>query len=278
MNFAQCTGVTRHIQYNLPGCSNTVMAGQQCGTLGSAMGTCCPIGFDCMPSAQTPGNLTCAESKLPTYAYAPSSCTLRVPNGLQCGKLSSGLFAVPPCCMQILRTAHAYACTAAPAPAGGCTTGGCIIAPWSYACCADGFVCVAGSGVPTCQADPYPYVPPALQRPNLTLALPQLAPLPAANPAASAAAAMLGIGTAYPSMTQVSTRLVAANAAPALLPYLGALDAGDPFTRDLVAGVLPNLGLTAGPSLPTSAYNLLDEAVALVHARMPPPFASLCGG
>lgn len=103
---AHCTGVTRHIQYNVPGCDNTVMPGQQCGALGSATKACCPIGFECKPSAQAPGNLTCAESK-PTYAYAPSSCTLRVPNGLQCGELSPYLFAVPVPCMRRPRSAQA---------------------------------------------------------------------------------------------------------------------------------------------------------------------------
>lgn len=157
-------------------------------------------------------------------------------------------------------------CAAASAPEGNRTIADGIVAPWSDACCADGFVCIAGGSTPTCQADPYPYVPPALQRPNLTLALPPL-PAIASFPATGAAAAMTGISSAYPSMSAVSTRLVAANAAPSLLPYLKTLNAKDPFTRDLASGVLPNLGLTAGPNLPTTTYNLLNNAETLVRAQ-----------
>ena len=84
-------GITSGIQYNLPGCLHTLNAGDHCRAAAED-GTCCPIGYACLPDlAQEAGVTTCAVTAVPTYVYAPSTCTTRIPNGAQCGEdLSTG--------------------------------------------------------------------------------------------------------------------------------------------------------------------------------------------
>lgn len=98
---------------------------------------------------------------------------------------------------------------------------------WSYACCPDGLVCTNRGPVPTCQPDPYPYVPPYLQRPNLTAAV-------GAALVDASALADSAISTAYPSAAALGMRDIASNAM---------------FT------------------LPTIAYNLLNEVEGLVRTH-----------
>ena len=79
-------GITSGIQYNLPGCMHTLNPGDHC-IAGSDDGVCCPVGYWCLTQLTLGASVTtCAVTAQPTYVYAPSSCTTRLPIGVQCGE------------------------------------------------------------------------------------------------------------------------------------------------------------------------------------------------
>lgn len=67
-----------------------------CGDTVPLPGSCCPIGFSCLPHPDE-GILKCSENANATFAFAPSSCTLKLPFGEQCGEPVLSL-ACPECC------------------------------------------------------------------------------------------------------------------------------------------------------------------------------------
>ncbi|BDA42795.1 hypothetical protein COCOBI_03-6880 [Coccomyxa sp. Obi] len=178
--FESAEGVTSGIQYNLPACFQTFEPYEQCGTAVPVPGSCCPIGFSCLPQPEL-GILKCTESANATFNFAPSSCVLKLPGGQQCAGNQANCLGV-----------------------------NCLVETYDYACCADGFACLSGMPSPTCQPSPYPVVPPYLQQPKLLLS---------ESDAAISSAKAKAIATVFPSRDPKGG-LAVADAAAALFPFI----------------------------------------------------------
>ncbi len=91
--FSLCAGTTSGFQYNLPSCFQTFEPFEQCGVEVPVPGSCCPIGFSCMPHPDE-GILKCTENTNATFNFAPSSCALKLPFGEPCGALTRPSFSL----------------------------------------------------------------------------------------------------------------------------------------------------------------------------------------
>ena len=79
-------GITSGIQYNLPGCLNTVQPGAACGQSTAVSSTCCPIGFDCSTPSDGGTSVCTIASGPPAYSFAPPTCLDHLHPDQQCGK------------------------------------------------------------------------------------------------------------------------------------------------------------------------------------------------
>ena len=79
-------GINSGIQYNLPGCLNTVQPGAACGQSTPVSSTCCPVGFDCITPSDNGTSVCSVASGPPLYNFAPSTCLDHLHPEQECGK------------------------------------------------------------------------------------------------------------------------------------------------------------------------------------------------
>ena len=92
-SFTFDAGISSGIQYNLPGCLNTVQPGATCGQSTAVSSTCCPIGFDCTTPSDGGTSVCTVSSGQPSFSFAPPTCLSHLHPDQQCG-MHCGM---PPC-------------------------------------------------------------------------------------------------------------------------------------------------------------------------------------